>query len=128
MILPYLTSSKEERLFNERLENLSDQRDLIYFHELTEFDWDTLCVLFPYTQESDKNIPFKNTHPYPDLGDDGLWGFAFVKGGSVVDIIKKTGKPWLRGGNFKHNCFGKANALLEKENSHSETYFVIQNK
>lgn len=50
----------------------------------------------------------------PNLEDDNLWAFAFIKGDKVINI-KRKGKKFTLRANYKNNCISKNNAKIIKD-------------
>ncbi|MCD8519861.1 MAG: hypothetical protein LRY57_00850 [Alphaproteobacteria bacterium] len=99
---------------------IDEGQEAVYFKELTDFDWDVVCVLSPYHDERHdlQSIPydlgrFKNS--IPNLDDDGLWAFAFVKDDKVIEI-KRRGFGLYLNGEYTNNCMPQEKAKFVKKN------------
>lgn len=101
---------------------------VVYFNELTDFPWDTVCVLEPYSLGSDhsreKRVkerikadlgPFKNK--LPNLNDDSSWAFVFIKDGQVASIIRR-GRGFYLYKDYESNCLDSKDAV----------FFAVENK
>ena len=109
IIISELTNSFWNKT-NEKFKSSSK----VYLAEVTNYDWDTVCILSPY---SDPEEIIKNSQSYlgdfenklPNVDDDGLWAFAFIKNKIVIKIEKKGLRPHLKSG-YKNDCTLKENA------------------
>lgn len=93
--------------------------DIIYFQEVTDFEWDVVCVLAPYsTVGGDDNIQrlikgdvLDIKDKIPNLSDDGKWAFIFLKDGKAIHVSQKGRKYYLYR-MYKDNCMRQANAIF----------------
>lgn len=100
---------------------------------VVEYDWDTVCILEPYSLDiGGKNARLKDYLPYqlgefealiPDLNADNRWAFVFVKDQNVISIEKKGRAMYLRA-DYSSNCLSKDVAKFKVDND----FLIITDK
>lgn len=117
------------------LKRLSDGQITVLISELTDFDWDTVCVLPPYTVGIQKrrgnadtllppNIEF-DPNNLPEYNEDGLWAFAFVRDNKLVAIEKRNRGPGLKI-EYQSNCIPSEHARFEKLSNSKHNILLIK--
>lgn len=112
--------------WNNLVKKIENGQKIVMFSEITDFDWDIVCVLPPYALSVGgqgariaKYIPYdlgKFEGKIPLHNDDELFAFAFIKNGEVVMIKDKGRKYWVRT-DYNNNCISSSKANFRyKEN------------
>jgi len=114
--------------------------DTIYLKDITNFDWDTVCVIAPYSIHPDGsnlkdhiqadlesfNNKFKNNIYVPDA--DNHWSFVFILNKKIIET-KKKGKKYYLENNYKENCILKDNAkIVNAESTLGPNYIWISDQ
>ena len=96
-------------------------RTSIPISALTNFTWDTVCVLPPYVLSAgnrEANIKHliqgdlnKFANALPNQSHDAAWAFAFIADGNVVAFRKRGHGFWLVKA-YKSNCIPKQSAYF----------------
>lgn len=124
--------------FWEAIENsIASGKGRVRFQEVTPFEWDTVCILPPYTvgikkrqNQASELLPPDvryNANDLPEIDADGGWLFAFISKDSLVRFERRG-----RGHGLKldapTNCLSSASAGLQPETAPAGfTYLSITN-
>lgn len=101
-------------------EKIRAGQSIVYFHEITDFSWDTVCVLAPYSlgshhsregriKEYIKGDLGALRNRLPNLNDDASWAFVFIKNNQVIKITQK-GRRFFLYKDYEDNCLNKEDA------------------
>jgi hypothetical protein len=92
-------------------------RQVVAVKDITDFDWDKMCVLGPYSigyleREEQINAVIKadlNGFVIPDVNDDNKWVFVFVNEGKTVNVAAR-GFGYTIHKDFENDCLAPETA------------------
>ena len=124
LLCSYLLSAcvQEQNQFWDSVKAQASRGDgAVSISEVTRFDWDTVCVIEPYSLEiGDRDERIKRyiqgdlgkfKDKIPVLDDDGMWAFAFIRDG-VVTQIEQRGRGYAIYKGFRNNCMSRNDAVF----------------
>lgn len=130
--LAILLFYSKDGFWNSLEQKIKQGQETVYLKDLTDFNWDTVCVLEPYSlgpkpyddAKLNQLIKANNTKLFadkiPNLNDDTDWGFVFIQQNEIVKIKdKNTRLPLAK--RFGSNCISKERAVFVKE---ADTIFI----
>ncbi|MBI1274149.1 MAG: hypothetical protein GC131_08740 [Alphaproteobacteria bacterium] len=113
----FLRPQIEKDFFAAADKKIEQGEDKIYFRDVANFDWDTVCVLSPYTPTRDEkklkqlvkaDISGLTLEDF-NVDDDSLWKFIFIADEKIVGIIPTMGEYYFKVA-YNNNCMGRDHA------------------
>ena len=129
-----------ERDFANKLINYkSDSSKTLYLKDLTDFNWDQVCLILPYEdifQESFKDAELRMLRPALQyrfwVGSEGSWWLVFKMKQAVVKSVRiksiympiytskyRSSKTIMKENMKTYSCLGRDAAFLKFNDSHN---------